>query len=178
MSNERKSIALIGLSGVGKSTIAPLLAEKLAWPCFDTDGMIVEQQGKLIAEIFALEGEKFFRDLEAAILRETFQNLAYQPCVLATGGGIILREANRKLLQAHTYRVWLDAPLDLLVSWLEVHQEERPLLTGDQPAARLAKLHAEREPIYRVLANQRFDTSATPLPQVADAIIASYLNHC
>src|SRR5262245_9448578 len=100
-------IALVGLSGAGKSSIGRLLAGQLGWPLRDTDALIVHSAGCEIAQIFAAEGEAHFRDREAAALRQALDG---PPVVVATGGGIVLRAENRALLRERAFVVWLDAP--------------------------------------------------------------------
>ncbi len=154
----KHSIALIGLSGTGKSTIARLLARRLGWRRCDIDAMVVAYAGCPIAELFAVSGEAYFRDLETAMLREALVGADDQPCVIATGGGIVLCEANRTLLRDHAYIVWLDAPTTTLVKRLAAHAEQRPLLASADPAARIESLRAERGHLYQALANQIIDT--------------------
>src|SRR3954469_714912 len=95
-----QSIALVGLSGVGKSSVGRLLAARLGWPLLDTDALIAETAGRTVAQIFAESGEPRFRDLEAAPLQRAFSAI---PCVVSTGGGIVLRSENRALLCARAF---------------------------------------------------------------------------
>ncbi len=88
MNAHPRSIALLGLSGVGKSTVARLLAERLGWAVVDTDALIVAAEGRPIADIFANDGEARFRDLEAAALAEALKRV---PAIVATGGGCALK---------------------------------------------------------------------------------------
>jgi shikimate kinase len=164
-----RSVALIGLSGAGKSTVACLLAGRLGWPWADTDPLIEQNAGASIPDIFARQGEQAFRDLESAALRQALTQDA-RPLVLATGGGVVLREQNRQLLHAQAYVVWLDAPVAQLVARLTRHQEARPLLAGDA-AARLEALRSAREALYCQLANLRVDTSELAPAQVAEHIL-------
>ncbi len=166
-------IALIGLSGTGKSTLAHLLAKRLGWLCADTDAQIVAQTGRSAAAIFAAEGEAFFRDLETAVLREVFQIHTNHPVVLATGGGIVLRPENRLLLSTHTHVIWLDASTDTLLARLHTHSEQRPLLAGDDPRGRIEALRTTRAPLYQSLAAYAIDTSEMDLQRVADRVLAS-----
>src|SRR5690242_10072805 len=91
-----RPIALIGLSGSGKSSAGRRLADRLGWPLLDTDALIALAAGRTVARIFAEEGEARFRDRETSALE---QALAGYPAVVATGGGIVLRDANRALLR-------------------------------------------------------------------------------
>jgi shikimate kinase len=170
---KRKSIALIGLSGSGKSTVAWLLAARLGWNWADTDALIVERTGRTAAELFVTEGESYFRNLETLILREIVEEPVRIPCVIATGGGIVLREENCTLLREHTYVVWIDAPSDTLIDRLLKHDEERPLLSGKNPAARIETLRSARSHIYQGLANLVIDTTGLQPEDVAATIIKS-----
>jgi shikimate kinase len=150
-----RSLALVGLSGTGKSTLGRALADTLGWPLLDTDAMIVGAQRRPVAAIFAELGEAPFRDLEAVALVEA---LAGPQAVVSTGGGIILRPENRDLLRRRATVIWLDAPDAVILARLAAHAEGRPLLAED-PAARLAALRAVRAKIYRAVADIVLDTS-------------------
>lgn len=170
----KRHIALIGLSGVGKSTVARLLAAQLGWNWVDTDALIVEWAGQPIADIFATAGEESFRDLETATLREALDAAQHTPSVLATGGGIILRRENRDLLQTQAYVVWMDAPTDVLLTRLRAHSEKRPLLSGDEPRVRLDTLRAARRHLYEALADLVIVTSTLTPQQVAKQIVVNH----
>jgi shikimate kinase len=145
-----QSIALVGLSGVGKSSVGRQLAARLNWPLLDTDALIVETSGRTTAQIFADSGELRFRDLEAAALQRAF---SITPCVISTGGGIVLQAENRALLRTRAFVVWLDAPTETLVARLLAHDEARPLVGSDDPAARLDALRAARAGLYAEVAH-------------------------
>src|SRR5437879_3867198 len=100
------NIILIGFRGTGKTTVGQLIAARLGWSFADVDARIETGAGKSIAEIFATEGETSFRDREAAALTEL---CARSACVVATGGGAVLREANRAVLKANGFVAWLTA---------------------------------------------------------------------
>lgn len=169
---ERPSVALVGLSGAGKSTLARALAARLGLPHADTDALVAARAGRPVPAIFAEAGEAAFRDLEAAALAEA---LAGPPLVLATGGGIVLREANRALLRARAFVVWLDAPDDALLARLRAHDEERPLLAGDA-AARLAALRAARAPLYAATAHLAIDTAGLAPAEVVERVVAGKIS--
>ncbi len=171
----RQTIALIGLSGTGKSTLAHLLAERLNWKHVDTDEMIVRFSGKPVAEYFASSGESAFRTLENEILGAMLMAATFRPSVMATGGGIVLRPDNRDLLRQFAWNVWLDAPTPILLARLQQqHDEPRPLLAGDDSASRLAAMRATREPLYRELAHLMIDTSTMPTAAIVELIVTRF----
>jgi len=149
-------IALVGLSGVGKSSVGGLLAARLGWPLLDTDAIIVETAGRTVAQIFADAGEPRFRELEAAALQRAF---SITPCVVSTGGGIVLRAENRALLRSHAFVVWLDAPTATLVARLLAHDQARPLIGGADPAGRMEALRAARAGLYAEVAHVRVNVA-------------------
>ncbi|HWQ11655.1 MAG TPA: shikimate kinase [Roseiflexaceae bacterium] len=161
-------VALIGLSGAGKSTVGRALAARLGWALRDTDALVEAAAGRRLAAIFAEEGEARFRALEADALRAA---LDAAPCVVATGGGIVLRPENRVLLRERALVVWLDAPTETLVARLRAHDEERPLLAGDDPAARLEALRAARAGLYAGLADLTLATAGIAAEAICDAIV-------
>jgi shikimate kinase len=167
MSNQQ-SIALVGLSGVGKSSVGRRLAARLGWPLRDTDTLIAETSGRTVAQIFAASGEPYFRDLESAALH---QALSIQPCIVSTGGGIVLRPENRALLRAHAFVVWLDAPTETLVARLQAHDEARPLIGGVDPAARLEALRAARAGLYAEVAHANVDAANQALDEICRQVL-------
>lgn len=175
MHNAPIIIALIGLSGTGKSTVARSLAELLRWNHKDTDELIKALMGCPVAQIFADYGEGYFRTLENEALGAAMLYAAYRPSVLATGGGIVLREDNRRLLQKYAHVVWLDAPTSVLINRLHAHNEERPLLAHNDPVLRLEALREQRAPLYKQLAHQTIDTTNLAPYTIAARICASYM---
>ena len=135
LARETRSIALVGMPGSGKSTVAREVARLLGRQVFDTDQMIEAVHGP-IPEIFAREGEARFRELEAAAIREA---ALARGAVIATGGGAVLRAENRALLRANCFVVQLERPLS------ELSTGGRPLSTG-LPA--LERMHDARAPLY------------------------------
>lgn len=150
-----RSIALVGLSGTGKSTIGRLLATDCGLTLLDTDALIEVRAGQPIPAIFSQLGEEAFRDIETAVLQAAFEG--GKPHILATGGGIILRSKNRALLREKAFVVWLDAPTESLVARLEAHDQQRPLL-GKNMAMRLDALRAMRAPFYAEVAHVQVET--------------------
>lgn len=136
---------LLGLSGSGKSTVGPLLAQALGLPWLDTDLEISRATGKTIPEIFQLEGEEAFREKEAGVLAE----LAAGPAsVISCGGGIVLREANRKILASTGTRIYLQADPATLSRRLQL-TKDRPLLSGTSAETALTRQLAQRTRWYQ-----------------------------
>jgi shikimate kinase len=137
-------IALLGFRGAGKSTLGVLLAASLRRPFFDLDVEIALAQGRTLAAIFRDDGEAGFRQIEA----ETFEGVVVRPgIVLAPGGGIVEREANRRLLRARCRSVYLDVAAPLLVARLSA--SGRPPLTDLPLEDEVTSLLARRDPLYR-----------------------------
>lgn len=136
---------LLGLSGSGKTTIGPLLAGKLHLPFHDTDEIIAQSASLTIPTIFSREGEAGFRRRETAALREMKTK---GPAVIACGGGAVLAEENRKIMQRTGTRIYLRVPMELLEKRLRP-QADRPLLAGGSLSGTLSHQLAQREPWYR-----------------------------
>ncbi len=139
-----KTVVLVGMMGAGKTAIGRALAARLGAPLLDSDAEIELAANATIAEIFARDGEPFFRARESEVIERL---LAGSPCILSTGGGAFLAERNRTAISAQGVSVWLCADLDLL--WDRVrHKETRPLLKTADPKQTLAELCEAREPFY------------------------------
>ncbi len=139
-----RTIFLWGMTGVGKSTVGPLLAERLAVPCVDLDARIAEQAGCSISAIFAAEGEAGFRDREGAALAATCA--APRPQVVVLGGGALVKPEQRRIARRAGLIVGLTADIATLAERL-AGATDRPLLAGST-AARLTALYAERAAAY------------------------------
>jgi shikimate kinase len=143
------NIFLVGLMGAGKTTIGKLLAKRLKKTFIDTDHELELRTGVKIPLIFELEGEAGFREREAALISELTQR---QDIILATGGGAILRKENREALAQNGTVIYLNAKVEDL--WQRTqHDKNRPLLQTSDPKARLAELYAQRDPLYREVAD-------------------------
>jgi len=142
-----QQIVLVGLSGVGKSTIGKILAERLGWPLLDTDDLVTEREGKTPAEIITSRGEPAFRDVERGVVHEAAQRV---PAVIATGGGAFQMAASRRSLGERGLICYLDAtPAEIARRLREAPQaSERPLVDGDELEARLQELDDERRRAY------------------------------
>jgi shikimate kinase len=164
------NIFLVGMMGSGKTTLGRALAQRLQLEFVDTDKVLVERTGVPIATIFEIEGEQGFRRRETGVLAE----LAEHPGqVIATGGGAVLAEENRRVMRAHGTVVYLRARLESL--WERTrHDSTRPLLATADPRATLAELLEQRDPLYREAAHVTVDTgfqsAATLVTRVVKAL--------
>lgn len=139
-----RTIALVGLMGVGKSTVGRKLAETLGAPFIDSDDEIEKAAGLTVQEIFARHGEAEFRRGERRVIERLVSG---PPIVLATGGGAYMDPETRALLKEKAVTIWLKADLDLI--WKRVSRRDtRPLLKQPEPKKVLANLDAIRSPIY------------------------------
>lgn len=150
-------LILIGLPASGKTTVGRQLARRLDMPFFDCDEAIEAAAGCSVSDIFARHGESYFRQLEHRTLETLCRK---EGCVIATGGGAVLREDNRLLLQRSGTVFWLDRPLADIMS--TDFQTGRPLLTAGRKA--LERLAAERRALYAACAHYRI---AEPLLELA-----------
>mgnify|MGYP004707241411 FL=1 len=150
-------LILIGLPASGKTTVGRQLARRLDMPFFDCDETIEAAAGCSVSDIFARHGEAYFRELEHRTLETLCRK---ESCVIATGGGAVLREDNRLLLQRSGTVFWLDRPLADIMS--TDFQTGRPLLTAGRKA--LERLAAERRALYAACAHYRI---AEPLLELA-----------
>ena len=146
MQRLKKTVVMVGMMGAGKTAVGTALARVLAVDFLDSDEEIVRAADRSIAEIFDRDGEAFFRARESEVLGRLLRGT---PCVLATGGGAFLAEANRRLIHEVGIAVWLRADLDLL--WHRVrHKNTRPLLRTANPRDTLAALYQARVPLYQM----------------------------
>ncbi len=162
-------IVLVGLPGAGKSKVGRLLAERLGVDHIDTDALVVEREGRPIADIFATDGEAAFRVMETEAVAEALTHEA----VVSLGGGAAATPAVRNLLSGRTV-VYIDAPHDELVR-RTASKNHRPLLAQD-PSGTLARLRTEREPHYRAVATIVVESGPGPVGDVVTAI-AQQLEH-
>ena len=161
-------IVLVGMPGCGKSTIGRLLARRLRVEFGDSDQVIEQRLGCSIRSYFDSHGEAAFRDIEQQVLTEL---LAQQPCgVLATGGGVVLRPANRAALRQAPYVIYLRASAEEI--WRRVRQDtKRPLLQVADPLQRLRELQAQRDSLYRDVAHSTVDAGNISAPMVINLIM-------
>ncbi len=140
----KKPIVLIGMMGCGKSHIGRILARDLGLEFFDTDRAIEQDQGKKISEIFANQGEGFFRALETSKLKEIIDKGV---SVISTGGGIVTIPENLKLIKDISISIWLKSDIDTIIERLN-GDRTRPLLQTDNPQKTLQHLLNSRESLY------------------------------
>ncbi|ABG32598.1 shikimate kinase [Roseobacter denitrificans] len=140
----KKTVVMIGMMGAGKTAVGRALAQLLDVPFLDSDHEIEAAANMTVPEIFARDGEAFFRARESEVINRL---LGGQACVLSTGGGAFLAEANRAAISARGVSVWLDADIDLLWSRVK-HRDTRPLLRTADPKATLTALFETRVPEY------------------------------
>ena len=161
-----RSIVLVGLMGAGKTTVGRRLAKRLGLPFVDADHEIERAAGKSIEDIFAEDGEDFFRAGEERVIARLLQG---GPQVLATGGGAWMREATRRRVRERGIAVWLKADLDVLMERVS-RRPGRPLLKNDDPRAVMERLMAERYPVY-ALADITVESCNRPHQVVVERII-------
>ena len=139
-----RSIVFVGMMGSGKSAIGRLLANETGLPYFDSDSEIAAAADMSIPEIFARDGEAFFRDRESLVLSRLLEG---RSGVISTGGGAWIQPQNQALIRAAGLSLWLDADLETL--WQRVRQRPtRPLLLTEDPRGTLARLIEQRSPVY------------------------------
>lgn len=161
------NLVLVGFMGCGKTSVGKHLAAMTGHRFLDTDHLVSDAEGLPIPEIFARHGEEGFRERESAILRDM---VGVCGVVLATGGGIVLREENRALLHEIGVVVWLDADPDVLFQ-RATRTNKRPLLRTENPRVTFDTLRASRLPIYGALADLRVDSTDLTHEQAARAAL-------
>ena len=159
-------ILLIGPPGAGKSTVARALAEDLGLRFIDTDKLIEKQTGKTITEIFVVDGEPHFREIEMQTLRDV---LALESAVISLGGGApISQDAQDAIKQSHSHTVFLDVSLATAAPRVGFNRD-RPLLLGN-PRAQWQALSDSRRPIYEMLADDAIKVDDMRVDQVVAEI--------
>ena len=161
------SLYLVGMMGAGKSTVGRLLARRLKLRFLDCDHEIERRCGVKIPLIFDIEGEPGFRARESEVLAEL---MALKGIVLATGGGAVLREANRRALHDRSTVVYLRSAPEELFRRLR-HDTKRPLLQVPDPLRKLRELYRERDPLYRRTAHFVIETGRPSVPTLVNMIL-------
>lgn len=163
----KENIILIGFMGVGKTEIGRALAAKLKLEFIDTDLMIEESEKRSISEIFEADGEKHFRDLETKLLATLAGSIKH---VIATGGGIVLREENVKALKALGPTILITSDPEVIEKRL-AEKSDRPLLNVADRAKKIRAMFKERDPIYKRVKGLTVDTSRLSVSESVAKII-------
>ncbi|MEK0430458.1 MAG: hypothetical protein RL139_262 [Gemmatimonadota bacterium] len=166
----RPHLVLLGLPGAGKSTVGPLVATRLGWPCVDLDAAIVARTGMPIATLFAREGEGVFRDWERRLTAE-LAPVGGPPIVLAPGAGWIEDPGHRARLGVSMLGVYLRVSPGVAVARMGGESAARPLVAGPDPVAAVAALQARREAFY-LQAKHEVSTDLLVPDEVASFIVA------
>jgi shikimate kinase len=169
VSLHRGNLFLVGLMGAGKSTLGRQVARRLALPFIDADIELERRLGVTIATIFEIEGEQAFRDREEALIAEL---TGRDHIVLATGGGAVTRPLSRRNLKDRGTVLYLHASPETL--WERVrHSRHRPMLKVADPQARVAALYAERDPLYREIADHVIESDRDAVMRFARTLTSS-----
>ena len=162
------SFVLVGLPGSGKSTVGRQLARRLGLTFEDTDHTIERRIGCSIREFFDREGEAAFRDIEQEVIDQTLKPGGAG--VIATGGGAVLRQANRERMHHGAHVIYLRSSPEELFKRLR-HDTQRPLLQVADPLARLRKMYEERDPLYREAAHFVIETGRPSVATLTNMIL-------
>jgi shikimate kinase len=168
---KERNLVLIGGRACGKTSVGQALAQALQRPFVDLDEVLVAEAGRSVAEIVAEEGWPGFRQREKELVARFAGNSGQ---VLAPGGGVVLDPENVKILKEHGLVIWLYAEPATLSQRLrqdEGSQDFRPSLTGADPAAEMARVLTEREPLYRAAAHLVLDTTEFAIAEVVNRIL-------
>jgi shikimate kinase len=169
----RGNIFLVGMMGAGKTTVGRALAHRMQMRFVDTDKILVERTGVPVATVFEIEGEEGFRRRESSILAESASG---DGCVVATGGGVVLSEENRRVMRENGTVIYLRARVADL--WERTrHDTTRPLLATPDPRATLARLLEERDALYREAAHLVVETGVQSASALAGRVMAALREH-
>lgn len=163
-----RNILLVGFMGSGKSTIGKILQRKTGFNHIDTDHVIEEKAQRPISQIFAQDGEDYFRDLETKLLSDLVAD-GCQETIISTGGGMVVREKNRELLRKLGFVVWLSCPPEEIYERTS-RSGHRPLLQCDDPMGAIRDLLNQRKPAYADSAHLELSTSGLGFDEIACGI--------
>lgn len=167
MKTLQEHIFLIGFMGVGKTSTSRELSRILSVEEVDTDAMIVEQEGKKIADIFAEDGEEYFRRTETALL-DTLKK--HSPCIVSCGGGMVMREENVRKMKEQGRIYLLTATPETIFEHVK-NSTDRPLLNGNMNIPYITELMEARKPKYEAAADSMIETDGCTPEQVAEKLI-------
>lgn len=167
-----RPVVLVGLMGVGKSTVGRRLARRLGLPFVDSDAEIEDASGLSAAEVFERFGEKDYRDGERRLVARLVDG---QVRVISTGGGVFVDPRTRELLKTRTITVWLDAPVEVLAARTK-RRDTRPLLRTDNPKETLERIAEQERPAYAE-AHIHVRSSDGAHRDVVDAIVKALEDH-
>ena len=163
-----RHLVLVGMMGSGKTTVGRALAARLGRPLLDSDALIEAREGRTVRDIFAADGEDSFRAIETEVLVHSLANS--EPAVIAAAGGVVLRAENRDALRRSGARVvWLRADPAVLVERV-TGGPHRPLL-DDDPEGVLQRMYAEREGLYREVADAIVTVDGRSVNEVVEAVL-------
>ena len=165
----KKNLVLLGMMGVGKSTLAKIVAKKLSLHFIDTDKNIESSNSMKIKDIFEKKGEKFFRTEEE---NEVLKSLKMENCIIALGGGAFLNNNIRDNVLKNSISIWLDADIKTLKKRLKWN-DKRPLLKKNNNYKMIKKIYQERKKIYK-LANHKMKCDKMNKSELAKKIILLY----
>jgi shikimate kinase len=168
-----RTIALVGLMGVGKSTVGRRLAQRVDLPFIDGDEAIETAARMTVSDIFGQLGEAEFRAGEARVMRRLLDG---PPIVLATGGGAVLNPGTRALMKERATTVWLRAELPVVAARVQ-RRDTRPLLRGKDPLEALSAMAEVRYPIYAEAADVTVDVGSGAHAQAVEAILKALVAH-
>lgn len=161
------NVILIGFMGCGKTTVGLRLSYRLRQPVIDTDKEIEKEEKRTISDIFATDGEGYFRDRETDCLKKLIENANNQ--IISVGGGLPMREENRKLLRELGQVFYLRAKGETIYERLK-DDTTRPLLQGNDPLTKIRTLLEERDPYYRAAADVVITVDGKSFQQILDEI--------
>ncbi len=161
-------LVLVGMMGSGKTTVGRIVASRLGRRFVDSDAQVEARTGRTVRDIFEADGEAAFRRFETDALREALA--VAEPQVVAAAGGVVLAEENRELLRPHRV-VWLDVDPAVLAARVRPG-DHRPLI-ADEPAVTLARLDAQRRPLYEEVADVVVRPEGVTPAETADQVVAA-----
>ena len=159
----RTNVAVVGFMGAGKSTVGRELAARLGKTFVETDILVERRAGMSVSDVFARHGEAHFRDLESDVVREAAQS---HDCVIACGGGVVLREENVAALKASSVMVYLEVAPQSVLSRIGPQSTVRPLLSGPDRERRVAELMEQRRSAYEAAADVTVATDGLAVEEV------------